>query len=183
VSWYSRPAIAVPRARLLDQPEEREEDDRQDEGDRPEGRDSDLRDPARHLARPRGDVAHVRLQRVERVAPSVDEGAEVAVPDLVDDLRQVVAQLVNGVDDRRHHHEHEGADDDDDPEHEHGGAPLPAPVQRARSIAVTTGESTATLKIATKIRRRTFAIDASAHAMATAPATSRIVRIDIETST
>jgi hypothetical protein len=31
--------------------------------------------------------------------------------------------------------------------------------------------------------RRTFPIDASAHAVATAPATSRIVRIDIETST
>lgn len=53
----------------------------------------------------------------------------------------------------------------------------------ARSNAVTTGGSTARLKTETKIRRRTFAIDASAHAMATAPATSRIVRIDIETST
>ena len=52
-----------------------------------------------------------------------------------------------------------------------------------RSIAVTTGERTATLKTETKITSRTFAIDASAHATATAPATSRIVRIDIETST
>ena len=52
-----------------------------------------------------------------------------------------------------------------------------------RSIAVTTGERTATLKTETKITRRTFAIDASAHATATTPATSRIVRIEIETST
>ena len=52
-----------------------------------------------------------------------------------------------------------------------------------RSIQVTTGKRTATLKTETKITSRTFAIDASAHAMATAPATSRIVRIEIETST
>ena len=52
-----------------------------------------------------------------------------------------------------------------------------------RSITLTTGTSTAALKMETKIRRRTFAIDASAQAMATAPATSRIVGIDIETST
>ena len=52
-----------------------------------------------------------------------------------------------------------------------------------RSIAVTTGERTATLKTETKITSRTFAIDASAHATATTPATSRIVRTDIETST
>jgi hypothetical protein len=51
-----------------------------------------------------------------------------------------------------------------------------------RSIAVTTGERTATLKTETKMRRRTFAIDATAQAIATAPAISTIVRIDIEIS-
>ena len=56
-------------------------------------------------------------------------------------------------------------------------------LQRSRrSIALTTGERTATLKMETKMTRRTFAIDASAHATATTPATSRIVRIDTETS-
>jgi hypothetical protein len=50
------------------------------------------------------------------------------------------------------------------------------------SIAVTTGERTATPKMETKITSRMLPIDASAHAMATAPATSRIVRIEIETS-
>jgi hypothetical protein len=52
-----------------------------------------------------------------------------------------------------------------------------------RSITPTNGTSTAALKMETKITRRTFAIDASAQAMATAPPTSRIVGIDIETST
>jgi hypothetical protein len=50
-----------------------------------------------------------------------------------------------------------------------------------RSIALTTGERTATLKSDTRITRRMFAIDASAQAMATAPATNRIVWIEIET--
>jgi hypothetical protein len=57
-------------------------------------------------------------------------------------------------------------------------------LQRSRrSIALTTGTSTAALKIETKITSRTFAIDTSAHAMATAPATRRIVGIEIEIST
>jgi hypothetical protein len=51
-----------------------------------------------------------------------------------------------------------------------------------RSIKDTTGNRTATLKAATKTTRRTFAIDATAHARATTPATSRIVWTDIETS-
>ena len=56
-------------------------------------------------------------------------------------------------------------------------------LQRSRrSIALTTGERTATLKRETKMTRRTLAIDASAHATATTPAISRIVRIDTETS-
>jgi hypothetical protein len=51
---------------------------------------------------------------------------------------------------------------------------------KRRSIALTSGERTATLKSETKIMRRTFAIDASAQATAAMPATSRIVRIVIE---
>src|SRR5581483_3313595 len=54
---------------------------------------------------------------------------------------------------------------------------------RRRWIALTAGRSTATLKSATKIVSRTFAIEASAHATATARATSRIVLIERETST
>ena len=52
-----------------------------------------------------------------------------------------------------------------------------------RSIAPTTGDRTATLKMETKITRRMLPIEASAHAVTTAPAISRSVRIDIETST
>jgi hypothetical protein len=52
-----------------------------------------------------------------------------------------------------------------------------------RSIAVTTGERTATLRTETRITRMTFVIDASAHAIAAAAVTSRIVRTDTETST
>src|SRR5581483_9556772 len=44
-----------------------------------------------------------------------------------------------------------------------------------RSIAVTTGERTATLKTETRITSSTLAIDASAHAIAAAAVTSRIV--------
>jgi hypothetical protein len=56
-------------------------------------------------------------------------------------------------------------------------------LQRSRrSIAVTTGESTATLKVDTKRTRRTLAMDVSAHATATTPATRRIVLTDSETS-
>jgi hypothetical protein len=50
-------------------------------------------------------------------------------------------------------------------------------------MALTTGERTATLMTETKSKRRTLAIDASAHATATVPATSRIVRGEMETST
>ncbi len=52
-----------------------------------------------------------------------------------------------------------------------------------RSIAVTTGERTATPKSDTKITRRTFAIDASAQATAAMPATTRIVQRESETLT
>jgi hypothetical protein len=51
-----------------------------------------------------------------------------------------------------------------------------------RSIKDATGNRTATLKTETKTMRRTFAIDANAHARATTPATSRIVWTEIETS-
>ena len=52
-----------------------------------------------------------------------------------------------------------------------------------RSMKVTTGESTATLNTETKITRSAFLIDANAHAIATVPATSRTVWIDIVIST
>ena len=52
-----------------------------------------------------------------------------------------------------------------------------------RSIAVTTGERTATLKSDTKMTRRTLEIEASAHATAATPATSSIVRRESETLT
>ena len=72
----------VPHARFIDQAEERQEGDREDERDRPEGGDADVGHAARCLADPAGDLARVRLQGVERVAAAVDQAAEVAVPAL-----------------------------------------------------------------------------------------------------
>ena len=76
----------VPPARFVDQAEERQEDNGEDERDRSESRRSDVGDAAGHLSRPVGDVARVLPQRFERVAPPVDETAEIAVPGPVDDL-------------------------------------------------------------------------------------------------
>ena len=79
--------------------------------------------------RPAGDFARVLSQRVERVAPAVDEVAEIAAPDLVHDLWQVVGEPAHCAADRLHHRKHDGADDDHDPEHEHRGAQRPAPAE------------------------------------------------------
>ena len=55
--------------------------------------------------------------------------------------------------------------------------------RRRCSIASTTGENTAMLKVETKITSKTSAIETRAHAIATTATTSRIVRTEIETST
>jgi hypothetical protein len=49
-------------------------------------------------------------------------------------------------------------------------------------MASTTGARTAALKTATKISSRTWPIDASAQASATATPTSRIVRMEMNTA-
>ena len=54
---------------------------------------------------------------------------------------------------------------------------------RRRSIAVATGESTATPRTDTKIMSRALPMDASAPATATIPAATSSVRIDMDTST
>ena len=119
----------VPHARFLDQPEERQEDNRESEGDHPESRGPDVGDSARRLAHPHGDVARVLPQRVERVATAVDEVAHIAVPDLVHDVWQVVAEPAHGAADRLHEHQQDGTDDNKGPHHEHRGGQPPAPVK------------------------------------------------------
>jgi hypothetical protein len=54
---------------------------------------------------------------------------------------------------------------------------------RRRSIAVATGERTATLKTDTRMMSRTLPIDASANASATPPAARSSVRTEIATTT
>ena len=85
--------------------------------------------PPRRLAHPVGDVARVLPQRVERVAPAVDEVAHIAVPDLVHEVRQVMAEPAHCTADRLHNHKQDGTDDNKGPHDEHRGGQLPAPVE------------------------------------------------------
>jgi len=115
-------ADPVPHAGLVDQAEVRQDDDRDGERDGLEGRDSDVSDTGRNRAHAAGDVARVRPERLERAAPVVDEAAELALPDLVEDLRDVAAERLHRAAGRLHHHEQHHPGDEHDPEHQHEGA-------------------------------------------------------------
>ena len=94
-----------------------------------ERRGPDVDDSARRLAHPVGDVARVLPQRVERVAPAVDEVAHIAVPDLVHELWHVMTEPAHRPADRLHNHKQDGTDDNKGPHDEHRGGQLPAPVE------------------------------------------------------
>ena len=69
------------------------------------------------------------VKRVERAVPLVDEVAEPAVPGLVDDLRQFVAEAAHGAARRLDDHQRDDGDDDHDRQHEQRRARPPAPAQ------------------------------------------------------
>ena len=117
------------QARFVDQPEQREEHHREDEGHGAERRDADVGDPARHLGHAARDLARVLRQRVERAAPAVDQAAQIALPGLVDDPWQVVAEVAHCIDDRLCHHQHDRPEDDHDYQQEHRGGQPPAPAE------------------------------------------------------
>ena len=152
----------------VDQPEQRKELYRDHQRDQaPKAETPTCANPPETLPTPLVMSLACCPQRVERVAPAVDEVAQIAVPDLVHDLRQVVAEPAHSAADRLHQHQHDGGDDDHDRPARAPWRTAPGSSRTAAPSQVTTGKRTATLKTETKIMRRTFAIDASAHAIAT----------------
>ena len=119
----------VTRVREVDQPEERQEDHRQQKRDCAQRGHADLGHAAGHVAHPTGDLGRVLAQRVHRVAAAVDEVAETAVADLVDDSRQIVAEPANRPADRLRDHEPDHAQHGQDGQHQHRSAPTPAPAR------------------------------------------------------
>jgi hypothetical protein len=103
------------------------------------------------------------------------------VTGLIDEPRDVVTEAAHAIDDRRQENRRATPVTTTIPRtstEEHS----PRLHGRRRLMASTTGARTAALKTATKISSRTWPIDASAQASATATPTSRIVRMEMNTA-
>ena len=141
-----------------------------------------MRDATGHLADPLRDVIGVLAQRVERRGSAVDDVARIAVPGPVHDLRQVVAEVTHRVAHRLHEHQQPDAEHEHEHEHEHACARPAAPAEPALHHGHH-GQEHGDAEERDEDDQEDVRDETTARATATVAATSRIVRIEIETST